>query len=45
LPRGFDVTQPVIEIFGLCRRCSSKTKAKHSVLKGNLVPHLQKHES
>jgi Fur family transcriptional regulator, peroxide stress response regulator len=24
-PRGFDLTQPVIEVFGLCRRCSAKT--------------------
>jgi hypothetical protein len=24
LPDGFDVTQPLIEVFGLCRRCSAK---------------------
>jgi Fur family transcriptional regulator, peroxide stress response regulator len=24
LPDGFDLTQPLIEIFGLCRRCSTK---------------------
>ena len=23
-PRGFDLTQPLIEVFGLCRRCSAK---------------------
>jgi Fur family peroxide stress response transcriptional regulator len=22
--RGFDLTQPVVEVFGLCRRCSTK---------------------
>jgi Fur family transcriptional regulator, peroxide stress response regulator len=22
---GFDLTQPVVEVFGLCRRCSAKT--------------------
>ena len=25
LPGGFDLTQPLIEVFGLCRRCRSKT--------------------
>ena len=25
LPGGFDLTQPLIEVFGLCRRCSAKT--------------------
>jgi Fur family peroxide stress response transcriptional regulator len=25
VPDGFDLTQPVIEVFGLCRRCRSKT--------------------
>ncbi len=25
LPGGFDLSQPVIEVFGLCRRCSTKT--------------------
>ena len=25
LPDGFDLTQPLIEVFGLCRRCSAKT--------------------
>ena len=24
LPEGFDVTQPLVEVFGLCRRCSAK---------------------
>jgi Fur family transcriptional regulator, peroxide stress response regulator len=24
-PRGFDLTQPLVEVFGLCRRCSAKT--------------------
>jgi Fur family peroxide stress response transcriptional regulator len=24
-PEGFDLTQPVIEVFGLCRRCRAKT--------------------
>jgi Fe2+ or Zn2+ uptake regulation protein len=23
-PRGFDLTQPLVEVFGLCRRCSAK---------------------
>ena len=22
--KGFDLTQPVVEVFGLCRRCSAK---------------------
>jgi Fur family transcriptional regulator, peroxide stress response regulator len=25
LPGGFDLSQPLIEVFGLCRRCSTKT--------------------
>jgi Fur family transcriptional regulator, peroxide stress response regulator len=25
LPDGFNLTQPLIEVFGLCRRCSAKT--------------------
>jgi Fe2+ or Zn2+ uptake regulation protein len=25
LPDGFDLSQPLIEVFGLCRRCRSKT--------------------
>ena len=25
LPDGFDLSQPLIEVFGLCRRCSTKT--------------------
>ena len=25
-PEGFDLTQPVIEVFGLCRRCRAKTQ-------------------
>jgi Fur family transcriptional regulator, peroxide stress response regulator len=25
LPGGFDLTQPLIEVFGLCRRCRTKT--------------------
>src|ERR1700678_4763459 len=24
LPEGFDLTQPLVEVFGLCRRCSAK---------------------
>jgi Fur family peroxide stress response transcriptional regulator len=24
LPEGFDLTQPLVEIFGLCRRCRAK---------------------
>ena len=24
-PRGFDLTQPLVEVFGLCRRCSAET--------------------
>jgi Fur family peroxide stress response transcriptional regulator len=24
-PRGFDLSQPLIEVFGLCRRCRAKT--------------------
>jgi Fur family peroxide stress response transcriptional regulator len=24
LPDGFDLTQPLVEVFGLCRRCSPK---------------------
>jgi Fur family transcriptional regulator, peroxide stress response regulator len=24
LPKGFDLTQPLVEVFGLCRRCSMK---------------------
>jgi Fur family peroxide stress response transcriptional regulator len=27
VPDGFDLTQPVVEVFGLCRRCRSKTKS------------------
>ena len=23
-PRGFDLTQPLVEVFGLCRRCRAK---------------------
>jgi Fur family peroxide stress response transcriptional regulator len=23
-PRGFDLTQPLVEVFGICRRCSAK---------------------
>ena len=23
-PRGFDLSQPLVEVFGLCRRCSAK---------------------
>ena len=23
-PRGFDLTRPLVEVFGLCRRCSTK---------------------
>ena len=25
-PEGFDLTQPMIEVFGLCRRCRAKTQ-------------------
>jgi Fur family peroxide stress response transcriptional regulator len=25
VPDGFDLTQPLVEVFGLCRRCRSKT--------------------
>jgi Fe2+ or Zn2+ uptake regulation protein len=24
LPDGFDLTQPLVEVFGLCRRCAAK---------------------
>ena len=24
-PRGFDLTHPLVEVFGLCRRCRAKT--------------------
>jgi len=24
-PRGFDLTQPLVDVFGLCRRCRAKT--------------------
>ena len=24
-PRGFDLTQPLVEVFGVCRRCRAKT--------------------
>ncbi len=24
VPQGFDLTQPVVEVFGFCRRCSAK---------------------
>jgi Fe2+ or Zn2+ uptake regulation protein len=24
LPEGFDLTRPLVEVFGLCRRCSAK---------------------
>ncbi len=24
-PRGFDLSRPLVEVFGLCRRCSAKT--------------------
>ncbi|MFZ1006283.1 MAG: transcriptional repressor [Candidatus Sulfotelmatobacter sp.] len=24
-PGGFDLTQPLVEVFGICRRCSAKT--------------------
>jgi Fur family peroxide stress response transcriptional regulator len=29
-PDGFDLTEPLIEVFGLCRRCSAKTLKKTS---------------
>jgi Fur family transcriptional regulator, peroxide stress response regulator len=25
LPKGFDLTQPVVEVFGLCHRCRAQT--------------------
>jgi Fur family transcriptional regulator, peroxide stress response regulator len=25
LPKGFDLSKPVVEVFGLCSRCSAKT--------------------
>jgi Fe2+ or Zn2+ uptake regulation protein len=25
LPAGFDLSQPLVEVFGLCRRCRTKT--------------------
>ena len=25
IPSGFDLSNPVVEVFGLCRRCSAKT--------------------
>jgi Fur family transcriptional regulator, peroxide stress response regulator len=25
LPKGFDLTSPVVEVFGLCQRCRAKT--------------------
>jgi Fur family transcriptional regulator, peroxide stress response regulator len=28
LPKGFDLTQPVVEVFGLCRRCRVKHDLK-----------------
>jgi Fur family transcriptional regulator, peroxide stress response regulator len=28
LPKGFDLTQPVVEVFGLCRRCRTKHDLK-----------------
>ena len=27
VPEGFDLTQPVVEVFGLCRRCRAKNKS------------------
>jgi Fur family peroxide stress response transcriptional regulator len=45
LPGGFDLTEPLIEIFGLCRRCSSKMKAKYSAPNEQPIPHLRKRES
>jgi Fe2+ or Zn2+ uptake regulation protein len=30
LPGGFDVTQPLIEVFGICQRCSAKPQATSS---------------
>lgn len=29
VPDGFDLTQPVVEVFGLCRRCRTKTAVKN----------------
>jgi Fur family transcriptional regulator, peroxide stress response regulator len=28
LPKGFDVTEPLVEVFGLCRKCRAKTKSQ-----------------
>jgi Fur family peroxide stress response transcriptional regulator len=28
LPKGFDLTSPVVEVFGLCSRCRAKQKVK-----------------
>jgi Fur family peroxide stress response transcriptional regulator len=30
LPKGFDLTQPVVEVFGLCQRCRDKSRRKAS---------------
>ena len=29
-PGGFDLTQPLVEVFGICRRCSAKTQRQTS---------------
>ena len=28
-PRGFELTRPLVEVFGLCRRCRTKPKRQH----------------
>jgi Fur family transcriptional regulator, peroxide stress response regulator len=30
LPGGFDLTQPLIEVFGVCQRCNEKTQSTSS---------------
>jgi Fe2+ or Zn2+ uptake regulation protein len=29
-PGGFDLTQPLVEVFGICRQCSAKTQKQTS---------------
>ena len=29
-PGGFDLTQPLVEVFGICQRCSAKTQRQTS---------------
>jgi len=30
LPKGFDLTQPLVEVFGLCSRCREKSEGRKS---------------